>query len=394
LSQPANPLTLQTVAAAAQRSVRSRARALIVLALAFLLAATVVGLGWDRRWHTAYAFVSFFSPPHLFIYGTIALTLATVAAVALSPDLRAELGTGFEVPLVTFPLPGPLALALAGLGVVLLAGGLDAFWHSTFGLDETSWSMPHAMLASGFALSFLGILSCYLRLFDGKALPTPVALALGTLLVLFTIRLGLGPLDLPTQELVRRTSWLPIFAIQPSAQHSFRIYLAWHLNRAHPAFAPLAAVAAGLALSLLWGLARRPRTFLGAVVLVTVLIAIEPWGEARFFGLARDIRNWLPVPILPAAIGFVLARGRGDAMAWITAGLVFAFFTVVTWNPSAPLFLLSGAGFAAGAAAGAQLWRTVVSPDRTRVALALGIVGLALPAVTGTVDIYLRTHTV
>ena len=158
LSQPANPLTLQTVAAAAQRSVRSRARALIVLALAFLLAATVVGLGWDRRWHTAYAFVSFFSPPHLFIYGTIALTLATVAAVALSPDLRAELGTGFEVPLVTFPLPGPLALALAGLGVVLLAGGLDAFWHSTFGLDETSWSMPHAMLASGFALSFLGIL--------------------------------------------------------------------------------------------------------------------------------------------------------------------------------------------------------------------------------------------
>ena len=48
-----------------------RAAILVWLALAFLLGAAAIGLGWDRRWHATHVFNSFYSPPHLFIYSML-----------------------------------------------------------------------------------------------------------------------------------------------------------------------------------------------------------------------------------------------------------------------------------------------------------------------------------
>jgi hypothetical protein len=56
-----------------------RAVLMVDLALLFLLAASVIGLGWDRRWHTTRVLVSFYSPPHIFIYTVLALTMSTIA---------------------------------------------------------------------------------------------------------------------------------------------------------------------------------------------------------------------------------------------------------------------------------------------------------------------------
>ena len=380
-------------AGAGRRGPRIRARALVLLALAFLLSATTVGLGWDRSWHATRPFVSFLSPPHLFIYGMIALTALCIGGIAATRELRAQFGAAAPVPRLRLVLPPALMLAAGALTLVLVAGILDAFWHTTFGLDETAWSLPHAMIGTGLALSYLGLLSCLLQL-RGRRLPaTPVAIALGILALLFTIRVGIGPLDQPSQELARRIARLPIFVIQPAIAHSFRISAVWQLDRSHPAFAPLAALTGGLALRLLWSLAPRPRPLLAGAAIATVLLAYEPWGVARYFGLASDVRAWLPVPLLPAAIAIALTRQWPAPTSWMAGGLTFALLTALLWNPSAAVFAISTLAFGAGSLAGEGLWRTVSRPTRRSVAIALGAYGAALPLITGAVDLYLRTHT-
>ena len=73
-------------------------------------------------------------------------------------------GSGVAVPFVRFPVPGPLALLVAGIAVVGAGGLLDGIWHTSSGLDETSWSLPHAMLGRGILLTALGFAACRLAL--------------------------------------------------------------------------------------------------------------------------------------------------------------------------------------------------------------------------------------
>ncbi|HEX5940364.1 MAG TPA: hypothetical protein VFZ12_08380, partial [Dehalococcoidia bacterium] len=56
------------------RAVTSRAVRLTWFTLAFFLLAVIVGFGWDRAWHATHPFEDFWSPPHIFIYTTLAIT--------------------------------------------------------------------------------------------------------------------------------------------------------------------------------------------------------------------------------------------------------------------------------------------------------------------------------
>ena len=139
-----------------------RGNALSGSALAVGLALGVVGLflswfgaAWDVSWHRALGRETFWSPPHLFLYGGVtcwglASLVATVTAMAGRPARSAELRVG--------PLHAELGLALVGLGALAVIGSapFDELWHRTFGRDVDIWSPPHLTAVVGTALAFVG----------------------------------------------------------------------------------------------------------------------------------------------------------------------------------------------------------------------------------------------
>jgi hypothetical protein len=372
-----------------------RALWLTWLATFFYLMATAVGLGWDKRWHSSHVFNSFYSPPHLFIYTMLALTVLTVGGIMLWPSARREFaGPLIHLPVVEGELPGALVLCGAGLGVVMLAGLFDDIWHGNFGLDETAWSFPHAMLGTGIELAFIGILACRLALADQRRISGTGWWLMGTLLLLFSVERFVGPLAQASPEMVRGIAAFPVLAIQPPFQHAARIYEQWNLNRTNWLFVPAAGLATGMALSLVWSFSRRRWVLVLAGLIPAVLSLPTDIGVARYFGLQHDARNWLPVPVLPAALGFVVARslGAGERVAWLVAGVIFGLASLV-WDPYLVLIPVAAIAVLAGAEAGRRAWDVVHQPSGRSIAALAVLFGIAVPAFTGVIDLYLRFHT-
>lgn len=372
------------------------ARRLIWLALAFHLAAVVIGFGWDRAWHATHPFEAFWSPPHLFIYTMFALAGGTVAALAALPDVRACFGPGFRVPPLPAPIPGPVALAGGGLAAVAAAGLLDSIWHTAFGLDETAWSMPHAMLGWGAFLTFLGLVSCRLALRHRRPLSRYTPAALGLLAALFLTGTLLGPFSRNhTPETVRAVASLPVLAAEADAQHTFRIYLEWNLTRTNPLFVPLSALATGFALALAGRLVPGARTLILLSLAVTLLMLLGERGTARYFGLLDDPAAWLPVPVAVPALVLPLA-GRlrlGQRAAWLLAGACFSLLVAAVWGAGPGAVLLGTPAMPAGARAGGRLFHVLDAPSGRGVRGVLILTSLVIPGALGLLDLALRTAT-
>jgi hypothetical protein len=113
---------------------------LVVAALGALL--MPFGGYWDITSHMETGRESFFSPPHLLIYGGILLALmAVLAGVGRKPA-----GRTWRQHLLMDPAAGVAALALVAQ---LSSGPFDELWHNLFGLDVSVWSPPHAVLILG-----------------------------------------------------------------------------------------------------------------------------------------------------------------------------------------------------------------------------------------------------
>jgi hypothetical protein len=97
---------------------------------------------WDITSHMESGRESFFSPPHLLIYGGILLALVAV----LIGVGRKPAGRTWRQHLFADPAAGLAALAMA---TQLASGPLDELWHQLFGLDVSVWSPPHAVLILG-----------------------------------------------------------------------------------------------------------------------------------------------------------------------------------------------------------------------------------------------------
>ena len=368
---------------------------LVWLALGFFLLATAVGLGWDKRWHTTHVFNTFYSAPHLFIYAMLAFTVLTVAGIMLWPAGRREFGgAAIRLPGLGWMIPGALAICAAGLGVVMLAGLLDDVWHSNFGLDETAWSFPHAMLGTGFQLTLIGLLACRLSLADRHPVGRLGWALMATLLMMFSADRVVGPLGQATPDLVRGIAAFPVLTVQPAFQHTARIYEEWNLNRTNWIFVPAAALATGMSLGLVWHFCRRRGVLLLAAALPTVMALPQEFGTARYFGLQHDARNWMPVPVLPAALGFLVARrlGAGERASWAVAGAVFGLLALA-WSPHLLLVPLAIGMTVAGADVGRRMWRVVQRPTSRSVVGLAALFGIGIPALTGAVDLFLRLHT-
>ena len=368
--------------------------------MTFFVLAIGVGTAWDRAWHASQPFEDFFSPPHLFIYSTFTVAELILLRCTRDAALRGAFGTDLRLPF-PFPLlgrsvPRGLALMLGGYGVIALAGACDAVWHTAFGLDETTWSMPHAMLGWGILLALYGIAAARL------AVPVRVRwftrLLFWVLLLSITSSVPTGPLGANhTLEHVQAVAALPPLAANPAPQHTFRIYTTWNLTHAHPLFAPLSAFAVGAGLAAVRRLERSTAVFLVAALLFTWFQLSGQMRTARFLGIAADARNWLPLPVaLVALVPALSPVGRGqERWAWLAAGALHALWVVLVWPPGvwAPLSLLAAApAMLGGARAGTTLAGLVKRPNRRTLALVPGL-GIALPAALGLIDLRLRLMT-
>lgn len=378
-----------------------RARALFWFTLAVFLLATIVGLGWDRRWHTTHAFETFYSPPHLFIYATSLLATGLVGLMVVVPNLRRWFGYS------------PLILLTGGFVMQGFAGLVfDNIWHSNFGLDETGWSFPHAMLAWTFFITLLGFVACRLALRTYRPMPWYTMLLLGYLVLGFSAAPFLGPLfGNHTPATVAVISRIPVLLNQAAAQHTYRIYLTWNLTRTNVFFLLLSSLWAGAALALVRALDKRAWFFLSIALLwwavSTLADQSQVLGLDRFLlaqghplavALVNNPANWLPPPIFPAALFFAIAAAIGlpDLLGWTLAGWFFGFITLIIWKAQPFGFLvalLAGPLMALGALAGRRAYRFLEKPGGAAVTAFLLIFGLGVPLLTGLVDLYLRLHT-
>lgn len=363
-----------------------------------LIVTTVVGRAWDGLWHLTYPFESFWSPPHIFIYGMASLVGLLVARLALSEPHRRRFGPGFAVWGVPFAVPGPLFLLGGGLVALGVAGvGLDNLWHTRFGLNETAWSLPHAMIGSSLAVVACGYVACSLAI-RGPLSRTATVFYGFLLVALFQVILG--PLaQNNTIAAVEALARVPALAAQPAAQARFFLCVSNNLTRANPALVLLGAVWVGLALACVRGLSGRAWPVLAVSALWTLLALDAERRGARWldqFGpVSADPASWLPLPLLPAALAWAAARRLGcrERAAWGVAGLTFGALAALGWRMGPPGWLLVplAAPLAAlGARLGDGVAATIRAPRRGRSWALLLSMAVALPAVTGAVDLFLR----
>jgi hypothetical protein len=369
------------------------------LSLAFLVTGGMVGAPWDRMWHWSNTFDSFLSPPHVFMYCMGLLSLATAATVGLSPRLAPLFGPGRLFPVINRRVPNPFIILTGGLFALLLAGALDSQWHAVYGVDETSWSTPHALLWWGFFLSILGHLACRNALGAHLPLSAPERVLFGWLVLLASVTIIVGTFaHNKTPATVAAIAALPTFQDQPAAQHLFRIYGQWHIDQTNPLFAPLAAMAAGFGLALVRGVAGNPRLFLAVAGLATLTTAAYEFWIASLLGVSGSPSTWLPLPFLPAAVAvLVLERARiAPPVPMVGAGIVFGTACALVWI-GGPFAALAAAACApamvVGDRAGAWVSGVVGRPTPHDLRPRVSAWALLAPLITGTLDIYLRTLT-
>ena len=137
------------------------------------------GTYWDDAWHTDLGRDTFFSPPHLVLYGGVALAGAAVLLWAL---LRLQVYRNWQVA-ARHP---PLLLALIGIAATLGSAPIDELWHVRFGRDAVIWSPPHMLGVAALLCVAVGVLLETSNIVSrtGKLLrPIAGALVIGVLMV-------------------------------------------------------------------------------------------------------------------------------------------------------------------------------------------------------------------
>lgn len=395
------PIRPATVASTAPRRRPHAAWLVLWAAMWVVVVDLAVGGSWDGEYHRTQPFDGFFSPPHVFIYTLAAVAMALVAVLSLRPGLRdcfgPDLALPWPVPLLGDRHPGALLLLIGGMAGIALAGPADATWHTSFGLDETNWSFPHAMLGCSLALISIGFWSCRLALTGRRPMWTATRYLLGYLTV-FACTVFMGPLQAyPTREFALAAGNSGALGANPDYQHLVRIVTQANLTHTNPAYVLVAATWAGLALGFLRAADRRVRYWLVVAVAVGLSLIGTAGAEAQRYGLHADPQVTTGLPLLTAALVLALPRPRPVGPRYLLAGAAFGLHAFLVWGlEAAPGWYAAAACAApalmlAGAVAGGWVHRVLAAPAcRATLWLIVGAI-LLVPAVTGTVDLALRT---
>ena len=137
---------------------------------------SLLGTYWDDSWHTDRGRDDAWIPPHLLLYGAVAVAGVVVAGWGVAALRRTR-----SVPAVLRRPP----LLLAGLGgtATLAAAPVDAAWHSAFGRDAVLWSPPHMLAVTGSVVLVVGVVAGVAPGRRRALEACAVALLLGALLV-------------------------------------------------------------------------------------------------------------------------------------------------------------------------------------------------------------------
>ncbi|MCH7744584.1 MAG: hypothetical protein IIC84_00750 [Chloroflexi bacterium] len=382
----------QWLVAPDEQAVLNRAYSLMWAAFYFTLVAFTVGLTWDSSFHTRQPFEDFYSAPHLFIYTMTGVSIL----LALLLASRASKWRWFG-PVLPFPgIPGSLLIMVGGAGTILLSGFFDLIWHSNFGLDETSLSLPHSMLGWGLLITILGALSSILALRSYRPPTTLVIAVLGALIIAASAAPVMGPYyQNETPAKVKRISEIPVLKESPEAQHTFRIYLERNISRTNPVFILLAALWVGVVLAFLRRLIPRARLLFGIVALLDFLMLLGGRGAARAFGLLDDPASWLPLPLFPALLIIIALPRLGvpERWSWGIAGLVNGLVIATIWtrSPAGLVFVILGVPvMLLGVVIGRRLYGVIEQPTQRGVWTFLIAGGIGVPLFRGIVDLIFR----
>ncbi len=384
-----------------------------LLWLTFILFFTCTGLGklWDRIWHLTHVFDTFFSsPPHVFMSLATATVGLLIATMALSPRFRAYFGPFVRVPGFNIDVAGSLFLLGGGITALSFSVMLDLGWHSLFGLDETQWSLAHDMIVLSWCTVILGFVSCRLAFREAHPINWFTKLVLALLILGFLCPAILGPFYLNySPDLLRALASVPVALVQPSLQHTYRIYLTAQLSRqVSPLFIPLATFLAGVALSLLRGLDPRARVFLLAPLLWSLIFMLRDWSTVWFLHyhglthlsqlphvLLQEPSLWVPLPLLAAALLYTIFARLGMSEVWngLVTGMIFAALVFLVWHNSLLMLLLiipAAPIMLAGLAIGRHIFHMLEKPTFSGVMRYLLISLVQVPAVLGAIDLILR----
>lgn len=372
-----------------------RAHRLLLLTVFFYLLAVAVASPIDIYYHTQVRFESFWAYPHLFLYASVLLGAATVGGIAANPQLRACFGaplTGLPKPL---QLPAPLLILGVGFTMLAAAGGVDWFWHTTWGQNETRWSFPHGTLAFGVFVVALGAVAARVALKPLRPFGPYTALTYGLLAIGFSMSSLLGPMAFNISPDVNgAVAQMPGFW-GPDTREVMQIIGRWHLERTNLFFPAMAAAWAVTAISVVRVLDPRPRAVLLTTGVAMAILAAAGLSWAWRTSLLGTPSAWMPLMIMPAAAawlaveGDVLYRPLGPALAGLTIGML----TALIYNPTGlglGLAVLSApAGAAAGILAG-KLAAQLKAPTTKGTVTALAVLALGAPALLGALDLYFR----
>lgn len=144
----------------AVRTLRQSIGALLVLFGLLVM----YGIAWDSTWHGSVGRdKGFLSPPHLLMYASAAsaglLCIGGVLVETLLYYRRAGVNDSNTVGFLRL-FHAPIGLLLSGYGILamVLAGPLDNYWHSLYGIFINAWHPLHMMGLIGGGIWGLGLL--------------------------------------------------------------------------------------------------------------------------------------------------------------------------------------------------------------------------------------------
>lgn len=117
---------------------------LIIAAASGLLA--LFSMYWDDSLHTDVGRDTFWSAPHMLLYGSLTVTLVATAWWGMSRIRGRGVRAAAADPLLRW--------AVVSAGSIALSAPADAAWHTAFGRDAVLWSPPHLLaIIATFALA-------------------------------------------------------------------------------------------------------------------------------------------------------------------------------------------------------------------------------------------------